>query len=76
MLTHLWPAYSSANRPERDRYLKGGRGSQREREEALQRVEPCCQGRIDFGRSNRLVSMECGPGESSAAGSKKCAFIN
>lgn len=39
-------------------------------EEGLQRVEPCCQGHIDFGRSNRLLSVECGPGERSAAGAK------
>lgn len=24
----------------------------------------CCQGHIDFGSSNRLLSMDCGPGES------------
>lgn len=48
----------------------------REREEGLQRIRPCCQGHIVFGRSNKVSSMECGPGESSAAGAKKHAFTH
>lgn len=35
----------------------------REREEGLQRGELCCQDHIDFGRSDRLPPIECGPGE-------------
>lgn len=72
MLTHLWPTYSSANG---HRGMDGWKERGNERGEGLQRIEPCCQGHIDFGRSNSLPSMECSRGEGSAATAQEACIL-